>query len=130
MKQTIQVEIDVPEGFELTGEYREVEDGEYFFTTGNTVRSSEYATIYSHFILRKKEWEPKIDEEYFRIKLVNNSGRFMYSVQECLRGSKSSLEEKIWKTREEATQYLLDHSEEFKELETLSKKLLARNNKD
>ena len=51
MKQTIAIEIDVPDGYELTGEYRKAYHEEYYKIQGNTVAQGPSACEYP--ILRK-----------------------------------------------------------------------------
>ena len=41
MKQTVTLELDIPEGYEATGEYRVVKDGEYYM--GSLLGSEHHA---------------------------------------------------------------------------------------
>lgn len=55
-KQKIEIEVDIPDGYEATGELRKVESGDCFLSLGNPVQIWTGSTsVQRYLILRKKE---------------------------------------------------------------------------
>lgn len=58
-KQKVEVEVDVPDGFELTGEHRPCKEGDYFIDPGNPAMRGPRLAVqssagYHHLIIRRK----------------------------------------------------------------------------
>jgi hypothetical protein len=66
-KLTLNAEVEMPEGWEATGEYRIPKTGEKYLC-GSGVLTAMDETLYSHYIiLRKKRWIPQINQTYYYI---------------------------------------------------------------
>lgn len=62
--QTITIEVDVPEGWEATGEYRRVTRGERYLTCANGVQyvgtwCPKHEPSGSKYIVLRKAWQPE-----------------------------------------------------------------------
>ncbi len=54
-KQTLTIEVDVPDGWMATGEYRPPNKGEHYLQTG---KSQAYFTPTVDFLILRKTWQP------------------------------------------------------------------------
>lgn len=56
-KQKIEIEVDAPEGYELTGEYRQVQKGEFFLNCVNIACSRHGPASLGAYLILRKKWE-------------------------------------------------------------------------
>lgn len=73
-KQKIEIELDVPDGWELTGEFRKAEVGEYSITADEPLHKWTIPTSSSYFIVRKKwQWPEWLKAEWIA---MDRNGRW------------------------------------------------------
>ena len=65
MKTKVEIELDIPDGYEATGEFRPWKEGEWFLNSDGNAEIGIFGSKSARLILRKlrkKLWVPKVNE--------------------------------------------------------------------
>ena len=99
----LKTNVPPPEGWEYTGEFRKVSDGEWYLYHGNALRwDARGFSADCYPILRRKRWVPKMGDKYW---YVNACGISSTSYEECAWDMEKVKCDNCWRTKEKAQEY-------------------------